>query len=186
MKKQWQSVKSFFSTKYLALVSFVVQTMLGWSKNLMLKHHLSSALFRQLLTMTESSMVGHETLGFESADVSWTLLEMIEKARPNTAWCEGAFVERLLALTHQSMRCLILARGLDPDYIAPPKVAEPVEKKPMKKVLQIPWDPPWIRKSFQEPGVHPIVELRKSTPIAEPSLRSKLAQGGAVDVVAEK
>lgn len=71
---------------------------------------------------------------------------------------------KLLATVSQMTRKLIIAKGKDPDYVAPPPapaptIVEVVAEKPRPQI-NIPYVPAWVKASFKNSSVHPVNQSR--------------------------
>lgn len=74
---------------------------------------------------------------------------------------------KLLSITTNMTKTLIIRMGKDPNYVPPPVV---VQQEPVindlaasflqKKTLNIPFVPSWVRSSFKSIGQHPVYKSR--------------------------
>lgn len=103
---------------------------------------------------------------------------------------------RLLATTTVMVRNLIIRQGKNPDYVAPPVVAqaEPtvddVFSKPKRKQLNVPYVPSWVRASFRTISEHPTYKSRVNlnlqpnrTPVLSVPVQESLQVALAPEVV---
>lgn len=77
-------------------------------------------------------------------------------------------VNHVLPLVNSFMRQLIVAKGKNPDYIAPPPPQEEFtlewafEPSTRNRVFSLPAIPAWVSTSFEDPNKHPVIKHRNN------------------------
>lgn len=95
-------------------------------------------------------------------------------------------VTKLVQLVNRMMRKLIVMKGKDPDYVAPPPPVVEVQSPwvaPYKPAWAVPYMPSWVAPSFKDRTKH---ILYKSPPPAPPVLSPTIVEAPLPVVPAPK